>query len=69
MRSVVPFHTVKGLILLDGQLNGKPATFLLDTSANNSTVDVHSAGFDGLKLDALCSRETPEQRERVPSEK
>ena len=47
-----PFHTVNGLIL---QLNGKPAVFLLDTGANNSVVDVHSAGFDGLKLDALRS--------------
>ena len=52
---VVSFHTVNGLILLDGQLNGKPASLLLDTGANNSVVDVHSAGFDGLKLDALRS--------------
>ena len=43
------------MILLDGQLNGKPASLLLDTGANNSVVDVHSAGFDGLKLDALRS--------------
>jgi hypothetical protein len=41
--------------LLDGQLNGKPAVFLLDTGANNSVVDYRAAGFDGLKLDALRS--------------
>ena len=29
----VPFHTVDGMILLDGQINGKPATLLLDTGA------------------------------------
>lgn len=51
----VPFHTVKDLILLDATVNGKPASLLLDTGANNSIVDVHSAGFDGLKLDALRS--------------
>lgn len=27
----------------------------MDTGANNSVVDVHSAGFEGLKLDALRS--------------
>ena len=43
------------MILLDGQLNGKPAKFLLDTGANNSVVDYRSAGFDSLKLDALRS--------------
>ena len=46
---------VNGLILLDSKLNDKPAVFLLDTGANNSVVDVHSAGFDGLRLDALRS--------------
>jgi hypothetical protein len=51
----VPFHTVKGLILLDGKLNDKPAVFLLDTGANNSVVDYRAAGLDNLKLDALRS--------------
>lgn len=51
----IPFHSVKGMILLDGQLNGKPATFLLDTGANNSVMDYRSAGFDALKLDKLRS--------------
>ncbi len=52
---VVPFHTVRGLILLDGQLNGKPAVFLLDTGANYSVADYRAAGFDSLKLDVFRS--------------
>jgi hypothetical protein len=54
----VPFHTVRGLILLDGQLNGHPAAFLLDTGANNSVMDYRAAGFPSLKLDALRSTGT-----------
>ena len=52
---VLSFHTVRGVILLDGQLNGKPAVFLLDTGANNSIVDYSAARFASLKLDALRS--------------
>lgn len=51
----VPFHSVNGMILLDATLNGKPATFLLDTGANNSIVDRQSAGFGDLRLDKLRS--------------
>jgi hypothetical protein len=51
----VPFRTVNGMILLDGQINGKPVSLLLDTGANNSVVDYRAAGFDSLKLDALRS--------------
>jgi aspartyl protease len=51
----VPFRVVHGLILLDRQVNGKPATLLLDTGANNSVVDYRAAGLDALKLDALRS--------------
>ena len=43
------------MILLDGQLNGKPAALLLDTGANVSIVDYRAAGFPALKLDALRS--------------
>ena len=39
----VPFDLQAGLIRLKGELNGKPAPLPLDTGANNSTVDVHSA--------------------------
>jgi hypothetical protein len=52
---VVPFHTVRGLILLDGQLNGKAAVLLFDTGANISIVDYRAAGFPALKLDVLRS--------------
>jgi hypothetical protein len=38
-----PFHSVNGMILLDAQVNGKPAVFLLDTGSNVSFVDMHSA--------------------------
>jgi hypothetical protein len=43
------------MILLDGQLNGKPAVFLLDTGANVSIVDYRAAGFPASKPDALRS--------------
>jgi len=46
------------MILLDGQLNGKPAVFLLDTGANNSIADMQSAGLGNLKLDKLRSTST-----------
>jgi hypothetical protein len=52
---VVPFHTVKGLILLDGKLNDKGAVFLLDTGANNSVLDYRAAGFPNEKLEILRS--------------
>lgn len=42
----VPFELRSSLIQLKGQLNGKPSAFLLDTGANNSMVDVHTARFD-----------------------
>ena len=52
----VPFDLQADPILLNGELNGKPAAFLLYTGANNSVVfDAHSAGLDGLKLDTLRS--------------
>lgn len=50
----IPFHTVNGQILLDGQLNGKPAALLLDSGANNSIVDAASAGAS-VKLDKRAS--------------
>jgi len=37
------------MILLDGQLNGHPASFLFDTGANNSVMDYRAAGFPGPK--------------------
>jgi len=49
----VPFRVVHGLILLDGQINGKHTVFLLDTGANIFIVDYRAAGFPALNLDAL----------------
>jgi hypothetical protein len=51
----IPFHTVRAMILLDGQINGQPAVFLLDTGANNSIVDYRAAGFISFKLVPLRS--------------
>src|SRR5215471_20052135 len=35
----VPFHTVNSMILLDGQVNGKPVVLVLDTGAVRTQVD------------------------------
>ena len=35
----VPFHSVNGMILLDAQLNGKPAVLVLDTGAVQTQMD------------------------------
>ncbi len=35
---ILPFHISKGLILLDAQLDGKPAVLMLDTGAQDSFV-------------------------------
>ena len=48
----VPFHSVNGMILLDAQVNRKPAGLLLDTGANNTLITPQAAGL-GVKLDAL----------------
>lgn len=41
----IPFHTANGLILVDGQLNGKPAVFLLDTGAGPNFATYEAAGL------------------------
>ena len=45
----VPFRSVNSLILLDGQLNGKPATLILDTGAQLSLLDSGLAGIPKQK--------------------
>ena len=35
----VPFHTVNSMILLDGQVNGKPVVLVFDTGAVRTQVD------------------------------
>ena len=49
----VPFHSAEGLILLDGELNGKPAVLLLDTGSNVSFVDYHAASSIRFKADKV----------------
>ena len=41
----IPFHTANGLILLNAELNCKPAIFLLDSGSNVSFVDVNSSSI------------------------
>lgn len=49
----VPFDLHGGLILLKGELNGKPATFLLDTGSNVSFLDMHVAGLIQFKAEKV----------------
>jgi Aspartyl protease len=51
----IRFHSVNGMILLDAEVNGKPATLLLDTGANDTSVDARSAGFSKMFPDKLRS--------------
>jgi len=39
-----PFHTAKGMILLDAVVEGKPAFLLLDTGANNTIICAQAPG-------------------------
>jgi predicted aspartyl protease len=41
------------MILVDGKVNGKAATFLLDTGSNNTIVSPRAAGVDAGTLRAL----------------
>jgi hypothetical protein len=45
------------MILLDANVNGKPATLLLDTGADNSLISPKTAGL-AAKLDALKATKT-----------
>jgi aspartyl protease len=40
----VPFHTVQSMILVQGSVNGRPVTFLLDTGADKTIVSVKTYG-------------------------
>src|SRR5215467_4689698 len=48
----VPFHSAGGMILLDGQVNGKPAVLLLDTGADFTLISPEASGLTA-KLGAL----------------
>ena len=49
----VPFHTVHGMILMDAVVDGKPASLLLDTGANNTIVSPQAVGVATVQLRAL----------------
>jgi Aspartyl protease len=49
----VPFHTINGMILLDAVVDGKPASLLLDTGANNTIISTQAAGLATVQLRSL----------------
>ena len=49
----IPFRTVNGMVLLDAVVNGKPASLLLDTGANNTIISPQAAGLATVQLRAL----------------
>ena len=46
----LPFHTVQSMILVEGKVNGKPVTFLLDTGATRTIVSAKVYGNVGYSL-------------------
>jgi hypothetical protein len=54
----VPFHTVNGMIMLDAEVNGKPAVLLLDTGADFTLVSPQASGLSAVKLRALTATKT-----------
>ena len=49
----VPFHTVQSMILIEGKVNGNPATFLLDTGANHTIISARAYGHVDFDLHRL----------------
>ncbi|HKW62682.1 MAG TPA: retropepsin-like aspartic protease [Candidatus Acidoferrum sp.] len=41
---LLPFHSVRSLILVDAKVNGRSATLLLDTGANNTIINAALCG-------------------------
>ena len=46
----LPFRTVQSMILVEGMVNGKPVTFLLDTGATRTIVSARAYGNVGYSL-------------------
>jgi gag-polyprotein putative aspartyl protease len=46
----LPFRTVQSMILVQGKVNGKPITFLLDTGATRTIVSARAYGYVGYRL-------------------
>lgn len=54
----VPFHTVNGMVLLDAEVNGKPAVLLLDTGADFTLISPQASGLPKARLRALTATQT-----------
>jgi hypothetical protein len=54
----IPFRTVQSLIVVQGKVNGNPATFLLDTGANRTIVSTRIYGNARFDLQRLPHRQT-----------
>ena len=49
----IPFRTVQAMILVEGKVNGNPATFLLDTGANRTIISAHVYGEAAFELEHM----------------
>jgi hypothetical protein len=54
----IPFRTVQSLIVVEGKVNGNPATFLLDTGANRTIVSTRIYGRPHFDLQRMPPRPT-----------
>jgi predicted aspartyl protease len=52
----IPFRNVQSLILVEGKVNGNPATFVLDTGANRTIVSTRIYGNIRFYLQRLPRR-------------
>ena len=52
----IPFRTVQSLIVVEGKVNGNPATFLLDTGANRTIISARSYGNARFDLQRMPRR-------------
>jgi gag-polyprotein putative aspartyl protease len=53
----IPFRTVQSLIVVEGRVNGNPATFLLDTGANRTIVSTRIYGNVRFELPRMPRRQ------------
>lgn len=58
----ISFHTVNGMVLLDAEVNGKPAVLVLDTGSGKTIISAELAGIDGRRLQQLKFGLSPEGR-------
>ena len=53
----IPFRTVQSLIVVEGRVNGNPATFLLDTGANRTIISAKIYGNVRFELQRMPRRQ------------